>query len=354
MYAAPAGSSRPSIIEKVGRDGFLQKPIGAGPYKLVSQEPGTRLVFEAFEDYYRPVHVKHFEILGVPDAATRLAMVEREEADIVYSLPGELLPRVKRNTKIMLAPVLSGSWWLDFPVFQDPNNPFHDKRVRQAVSLAIDRKAINEAESGGWGKINGNWINDDVEYALEWPEWEYNVAKAKELMKEAGHPNGFKVDWLTVVPPYFSRGERVISQLKAIGIQTRLQTHGTRRLYQEARRRSQGVAGRADHHERRPHRRQLGQLVRRLFKCGGFLGQDMFCVKDLDAKFEQYQNSFDRHEREKLAEEIQRDILENHYFVPVFRHAAVNAIGPRIKAENWQDVFPTITTATPIPGRISS
>jgi len=75
----------------------------------------------------------------------------------------------------------------------------------------------------------------------------------------------------------------------------------------------------------------------------------MFCVKDLDAKFEQYQSSSDRNEREKLAEQIQRDILENHYFVPVFRHAAVNAIGSRVKAEKWQDVFPTITTAYAYP-----
>ena len=125
-------------------------------------------------------------------------MLERGEADIVYSLPGELLPRVKRNPKIMLAPVRLGSrGGSNFPGFQDPKNPFHDKRVRQAVSLAIDRKAINEAESGGLGKVSGNWINDDVEYALEWPKWEHNVAKAKELMAEAGHPNGFNVDWLT-------------------------------------------------------------------------------------------------------------------------------------------------------------
>ena len=69
-----------------------------------------------------------------------------------------------------------------------------------------------------------------------------------------------------------------------------------------------------------------------MFKCGGFKAKDMICVKDLDAKFEQYQKSFDRDERKQLAEEIQRAILENHYFVPVFRHAFVNAIGPRIKA----------------------
>ena len=339
-----------NYYRKIGREAFLQKPIGAGPYKLISQEPGTRLVFEAFEDYYRPVHVKRFEILGVPEAATRLAMLEREEADIVYSLPGELLPRAKRNSKIMLAPVVSASWWLEFPGFlSDPNNPFHDKRVRQAVSLAINRKAINEAESGGWGKVSGNWINNDVESALEWPEWEYNVSKAKELMKEAGHSNGFPVDWLTVLPPYFSRGERVISQLKAIGIQTRLQTMergvylkklegglkewpGVQIIMNAAR-----VGG------------SWANWYEGMFKCGGFQGQDMFCVTDLDATFKQYQSSIDRHEREQLAEKIQRDILENHYFVPVFRHAAVNAIGPRVKAEKWQDVFPTITTAYAYP-----
>src|SRR3954462_15028064 len=336
--------------EQVGKDGFLQKPIGAGPYKLVSQEPGTRLVFEAFEDYYRPVHVKRFEMIGVPEAATRMAMVEREEADIIYFIEGQLLPRAKRNSKIMLAPVLSGSWWLEFPGFlQDPNNPFRDKRVRQAVSLAINRKAINDAESGGMGKGSGNWINNDVESALEWPEWEYNVARAKELMKEAGHPNGFKVDWLTVVPNFFSRGERVISQLKTIGIDTRLQTM-ERGVY--LKKLSTGL-------KEWPGVQIIMNATRiggswanwyeGMFKCGGYQGQDMICVKDLDAKFEQYQKSFNRDERKKLGEEIQREILENLYFVPIFRHAFVNAIGPRIKAEKWQDVFPTITSGYAYP-----
>jgi hypothetical protein len=71
----------------------------------------------------------------------------------------------------------------------------------------------------------------------------------------------------------------------------------------------------------------------------------MICVKDLDAKFEEYQKSFNPDERKKLAEGIQRSILENLYFVPVFRHAFVNAIGPRLKAAKWQDVFPTALTS---------
>ena len=50
--------------EQVGQAGFMQKPIGAGPYKLVSQQPGVRLDFEAFEDYYRPVHVKQLTMIA--------------------------------------------------------------------------------------------------------------------------------------------------------------------------------------------------------------------------------------------------------------------------------------------------
>jgi peptide/nickel transport system substrate-binding protein len=335
--------------QEVGKDGFVQKPIGAGPYKLVSQEPGTRIVLEAFEDYYRPVHVKRLEMIGVPEAATRLAMLERQEADIMYAVDGPLIDRVRRNTKLMLAPVLSATWWLEFPGFQDPKSPFSDKRVRQAVSLAIDRKAINDAETDGMGRLAGNWINNDVEYALEWPEWEFNVGKAKALMKEAGHPNGFNVDWLTALPPYHSRGERVISQLKAIGIQARLQTL-ERGVYLT---KMKGGLKEWPGVQIILNATRIGgswaNWYEGMLKCGGFQGADMFCVKDLDTKFEAYQKSFDREERKKLAEEIQRGILENYYFVPVFRHAAVAAIGPRIEAAKWQDVFPTITTAYAYP-----
>jgi ABC-type oligopeptide transport system substrate-binding subunit len=72
-------------------------------------------------------------------------------------------------------------------------------------------------------------------------------------------------------------------------------------------------------------------------------------VPELDAKFARYLASTDRGERQRLAEEIQREILDNYYLVPVFRHAAMQAIGPRIAAARWQDAFPTVTTAYAYP-----
>jgi len=212
------------------------------------------------------------------------------------------------------------------------------------VSLTVDPKTINDAESGGMGRVSGNWINDDVEYALDWPQWETNIPKAKELMKQAGHPDGFKVDWLTVVPNYFPRGERVISQLKAIGIQTRLQTM-ERGVY--LKRMESGL-------KEWPGVQIIMNATRiggswsnwydGMFKCGGYQSQDMICVQALDDKFAKYAASFDPAERKKIAEEIQKVILEEYYFVPVFRHAFLNAIGPRLKAAKWEDVFPTALT----------
>ena len=321
--------------QEVGQDGFVKNPIGAGPYKPVSQEPGTKLEFEAFEEYYRPVHVKKFTIIAIEDPATRVAMLERGAADIIYFIPGELIARAQNDPKVMLAPVVSGNWWLEFPGFQDPKNPFQDKRVREAVSLAIDRDAMNQAECAGLGRVDGNWINDDVEYGIEWPKWEHKVAKAKKLMADAGYPNGFNIDWLTPAPPYYSRGERALSQLQAIGIRGKMQTL-ERAVY--TKRREGGLkewpglniilAG-----------ARIGaswaNWYESIFKCGGLLGADAFCVKDLDAQYDQYLASDKPAQRKALAEQIQREILENYYFVPVFRHSFTNAIGPRIKAARW-------------------
>jgi peptide/nickel transport system substrate-binding protein len=335
--------------EKVGPEGFMQRPIGAGPYKLVSQQQGISLEFEAFADYYRPVAVKQLTMISVPEAATRIAMLERGEADIIYNVPGELIDRIKSNPKLMLAPVVSANFWLEFPGFQDANNPFHDKRVRQAVSLAVDRDAMNEAESGGLGRVDGNWINDDVVYGIGWPKWPFDPGKAKQLLAEAGHPNGFEVDWITPLPDYFSRGERIVSMLRKIGIRGKLQVM-ERGVFLK---RLQGGLKQWPGTQIILNAARIGGTWSNWYdsymKCGGFNGRDRNCVAELDAEFTRYLAATDANERQRTAEQIQREILENYYFVPVFRHAAMQAIGPRIVAAKWQDVFPTITTAYAYP-----
>jgi len=335
--------------QEQGPAGYLQKPIGAGPYRLVSQEPGVKLEFEAFPDYYRPIHIKHLTMVSVPEAATRIAMLERGEADLIYFVPGELIARVKNNPKLKLAPVVSANWWLEFPGFQDPKSPFHDKRVREAISLAIDRDEMNNAECDGMGVTDGNWIDDDVEYGMPWGKWPHDIAKAKKLLAEAGYPNGFAVDWVTPVPDYYSRGERIVTQLEAIGIHSRLQVM-ERGVFLK---RMEGTLRNWPGVQIILNAARIGgtwsNWYDTMFKCGGFQSKDFFCVKPLDDQFATYLASDNPKERQQIAYKIQTTMLEEYYVVPVFRHAFVNAIGPRIKAATWHDVFPTITTGYAYP-----
>src|SRR3989442_13743643 len=347
--AAPGWVVPEKYYKQVGADGFKQKPIGAGPYKLVHHEPGVKIELEAFEGYYRPVHVKHLTMIAVPEAATRVAMLERGEADIVYFVPGELITKVGKLPGVTVAPVLSGSFFLEFPGFQDPKNPFHDKRVREAVSLAIDRRAMNQAETAGMGKPTGNWINPDVQDAIEWPEYGRNVEKAKQLLREAGYPNGFDVAWVTPLPSFYSRGQRGIAHLPEVGNHGRFETM-ERGIFLQ---RLQGGLKDWPGVQIILHGARIGGSwsfwYEGHFKCGGFNARDRICGKELDAKFDQYERSINPTERKKLAEEIQRGILENYYLVPVFRHAFVNAIGPRVAAQKWQDGFPALPTGQPDP-----
>ena len=97
--AGPGWVVPEKYYKQVGADGFKQKPIGAGPFKLVRHEPGVKVEMEAFEGYYRPVHAKQLVMTAVPEAATRVAMLERGEADIIYNVPGELIAKVGKAAR---------------------------------------------------------------------------------------------------------------------------------------------------------------------------------------------------------------------------------------------------------------
>src|SRR5437899_3088086 len=103
-------------VEKVGEEGFKGAPIGAGPYKFVSFNPGVELVLEAFDGYWRkPPSVKRLIFRVIPDEATRLAALKAGEVDIVYSIRGELAEELERTPGLTLKPaVIQGTFWLGF------------------------------------------------------------------------------------------------------------------------------------------------------------------------------------------------------------------------------------------------
>src|SRR5581483_11111872 len=183
-----------AYVQSVGDDGFKKAPVGAGPYNFVSFNPGVEMVLEAHERYWRkPPNVKRLIFRVVPDEATRLAMLKRGETDIAYSLRGSFADEVKRTAGLKLAPtLLPATFWLDFTTEQwNQASPWHDRRVRLAASLAIDRDEINRAETLGFSKVSSSIIPSAYEFYWPAPPIPYDPAQAKRLLAEAGYPQGF-------------------------------------------------------------------------------------------------------------------------------------------------------------------
>ena len=144
-------------VEKVGDDGFKKQPVGAGPYKFVSFTPGVELTLEANEGYWRKTPaVKRLVMRSIPDEATRLSALKGGEADIIYWVSGELAQELQRTPGLKLDVSHTATWWVYFLEQFDPKSPWHDVRVRQAASLAIDLKNINQAITLGHSKVTGN------------------------------------------------------------------------------------------------------------------------------------------------------------------------------------------------------
>ncbi len=160
FYGTPATGAAwivpKKYVEKVGDEGFKKAPVGAGPYKLVSFKPGVELVLEAFDGYWRKKPgIKTLVFKVVPDDATRLAALKRGEVDVAYGLSGALAEEVKRTPGLTLkAAKIPVTNWLVFADQTDPKSPWHDRRVRLAANVAINREAINTAGYLGLGRIS--------------------------------------------------------------------------------------------------------------------------------------------------------------------------------------------------------
>ncbi len=327
-FASGAGWIVPKgYTEKVGNDGFKKHPIGLGPYKFVSSQPGIELVMEAFEGYWRKVpSVKRLVFKSVPESTTRLAMLMRDEVDVAYLLDGSLAESVKNNPKLKLA--FSGgigTTYIDFLDMWDPKSPWADQRVRLAASLAIDRKAISQAETLGASLPNGNVVPPGFEFALKIDADPYDPERAKKLLAEAGYPNGFDAGDLYPWPPYFSTGEAITGYLGAIGIKTRMRTMERAAFYAAlATKKLKGlcvcvnaVYGNASS--------RLSETVPSdgAFAYGGW--------PDIDALYKQQADETNVAKREALLHQIQRTLHERQRFAPIYDYIWASGLGPKVE-----------------------
>ena len=313
-------------IEKVGEDAFKKAPVGAGPYKLVSFTPGIELVLEAFPDYWRKVpQVKRLIMRSIPDESTRAAAVKTGEVDIGYLFGGAIAGDLKRTPGIkVVAPLVYGIYWLDFLDQWDPKSPWHDQRVRMAANLSIDRKALNEAEMLGLGRLTGSFVPPTFEYALHLDPPPYDPKRAKQLMVEAGYSNGFDAGDLTPLPPYASLAESVGGYLQAIGIRSRVRGMERASFLTSWREKkltglligATGAAGNA------------AARVEPFFTKGGIYAYGT--LPEIDDLFQRQSKETDRKQREAQLHQIQKIIADRALVAPLFQQGFIWGVGPRV------------------------
>jgi len=350
FYATPATGAAwivpKKYIEKVGEDGFKRQPVGLGPYRFLRMNPGVDLMLEANEQYWRKKpSVKRVLIKGVPDRTTRLAMLKTGEADIGYLMIGVEAATIKADSKLRLAQVVPpASWWLEFPEQWNPKSFWHDRRVRLAANLAMDKQALNEAERLGYSRLTGSMIPSVMDFALRIEPYPYDPAQAKRLLAEAGYPNGFDAGDLTPLPPFTTFGEAVANDLAAVGIRTRLRTM-ERATFMESWRAKKlqgviltvtGAPGNA------ATRLEAFVASTGPYAYGGYPNID-------DLIFQQAQER-DRKKREALLHQIQRLMHERVMHAPIFEPATLHGVGPRVEepavglsaqlyfAAPWEDI----------------
>ena len=313
-------------IEKVGEDGFKKAPVGAGPYKFVSFQPGVELVLEAFPQYWRKApSVKRLVMRSIPDETTRAAAVKTGEADLAYLFTGPAAEELKRSPGVrIVAPVLYGMYWLDFPDQWDPKSPWHDKRVRMAANLAIDRKGINQSEMLGLGKLASSNIPPEFDFALKLEPPAYDPKRAKQLMVEAGYANGFDTGDLTPLPPYTTLAESVAGMLQAIGIRSHVRAMERATFLTTWREKklhglilpATGAAGNA------------AARIEPFFTKNGFYAYGS--MPEIDDLFQRQAKELDRKQREALLHQIQKLIADNVLIAPIFQQAFIWGVSARV------------------------
>ena len=187
-YSAMITSKK--YVEENGGD-ISSCPMGTGPFKFVAHHPADRIELETFDEYWDgPAQFETLTFRIITDNNTRAIEVESGGVDISRLVAVSDTLRMKEEDSAVVSPIYMTS--IGFLSANCAKAPFDNKLVRQAVMYAIDRTAINQAVYRGvFPNMESVMAHTVSAYSDELPKYERNVEKAKELLTQAGHPNGF-------------------------------------------------------------------------------------------------------------------------------------------------------------------
>ena len=219
----------PESLKKWGKD-VVKHPVGTGPFKLDAWEPGVRVVLARNDEYWGgPPKIRQAIYVPIVEAQARLVALKTGDIDLTMDVPPDSLDELRRDPNVVVAESNSSAVWY---VMLNTRHPIlKDRRVRQALNHAVNKDAIIRdilrgtaiVSRGPMSPVYGTFYEDNT------ARYPHDLDKARALLREAGHPNGFE---LTFLVPESGSGMQspvematvIQANLAQIGVRAKIQT----------------------------------------------------------------------------------------------------------------------------------
>jgi peptide/nickel transport system substrate-binding protein len=225
---APGHMISPTAYQLNGADWCKGHPVGTGPFKFVSWQRDVKAVYERNPDYWIPgkPYLDGIETYVIPDPTVEEASLIKGDIDIYAQTPPTQAIELRDKGFIVASPSVCGAARMMIGDSAYPDSPFANLKVRQAMCYAVDQQAIVDSVWRGL-VIKGTQyaIPNTWAYNPNVVGYPYNPTKAKQLLTEAGYPNGFDTTMYCVnQPPLVNTFTAAQGYLAAVGIRAQLQT----------------------------------------------------------------------------------------------------------------------------------
>jgi peptide/nickel transport system substrate-binding protein len=324
----------PQYYEEVGEEGFIEQPIGTGPFMFVEWVKGDHITMEANPNYWREglPKVQNLVFRPIPESATRVAAIQTGEVDVVGRLSSEEAQSLLGvpNVKVIRYPSTRIYYIAFNNLTTGVDQPTEDPLVRQAMNYAVDVDAIVDALFDGFGQRASGYVAEgEMGYGVVEP-FPYDPEKAKELLAEAGYPDGFEMDFACPAGAYIffeQVCEAVQGYLADVGIETNLEIMESGQYWElEAEKQLSPLFGDS-------WSSTLGEAYNRLY--GALGGWDASYSSWSDPTIDEYlgeiEQAIDFEERKKLYEDLQVYMQEDPPFIYLYQLMTFEAINTRVQ-----------------------
>jgi len=329
-----------------GEEAFEKAPVGAGPYKVVDRRVKEGWTLERYDGYWgEKPQVRKATFKVIPESSTRAAALKVGEIDLSVNFPPSFIADLEKTGgfKLIKQPASNiSSIRINKLRDTDPTtgakNPFLDKRVRQAMAYSIDRDAIIQKLLDGMGEPIGLLFPDSFGYDPELKPWPYDPNKAKQLLAQAGYPNGFDTTFYGLlgerIPMSKEVGEAVAQYMTAVGIRTKV----VNEEYAAWIARTMQSTSRNKPNELYPlgYGMSYGPATSDTPYTGWFYlscandSHAWTCDPEFDKQIAQLKNEPDQKKAETLVKSMAREAYDEQWHIFIYRNVAVYAMKDRI------------------------